>query len=99
MSPLVAGHLLLQLRVVACFFILVGVRVVNVFVPLYYKKIINALTVSYQLGGGGGNHTYLDGSHDGSPDDGSNGLTLPIVPITIYVFLRFLQVCLVTMVI
>ena len=34
----------LQLRVVMCLIILVGVRVTNVFVPIYSKKIVDALT-------------------------------------------------------
>ncbi len=33
----------LQLRVILCILILVGVRVTNVFVPLYSKKIVDAL--------------------------------------------------------
>ena len=31
--------LLLQLNVILCFLLLAGVRVANVFVPLYYKHI------------------------------------------------------------
>nr|AHK05635.1 ATP-binding cassette transporter sub-family B member 6 [Tigriopus japonicus] len=34
----------LQFRVFLCFLLLAGVRVANVFVPLYYKKIVDALT-------------------------------------------------------
>ena len=32
----------LQLRVVFCAFIIIAVRVINVFVPIYYKKIVDA---------------------------------------------------------
>eukprot|EP00095_Tigriopus_kingsejongensis_P008735 maker-scaffold683_size112676-snap-gene-0.16 protein:Tk08735 transcript:maker-scaffold683_size112676-snap-gene-0.16-mRNA-1 annotation:"atp-binding cassette sub-family b member mitochondrial isoform x1" len=34
----------LQLRVLLCLLLLAGVRVANVFVPIYYKKIVDALT-------------------------------------------------------
>ena len=34
----------LQLRVVMCLILLAGVRVINVFVPIYSKNIIDALT-------------------------------------------------------
>lgn len=34
----------LQLRVLLCLVLLAGVRVANVFVPIYYKKIVDALT-------------------------------------------------------
>ena len=36
----------LQLQVVICFLLLTGNRVTNVFVPLYYKKIVDRLTES-----------------------------------------------------
>jgi len=35
---------LLQLRVLACLLLLVLLRVTNVFVPIYYKKIVNSFT-------------------------------------------------------
>lgn len=38
---------LLQLNVILCFILLAGVRVANVFVPIYYKKIVDALTPSH----------------------------------------------------
>ncbi|XP_072028962.1 ATP-binding cassette sub-family B member 6-like [Amphiura filiformis] len=38
------GQYLLQIRVVVCLLILAAGRVINVFVPLLYKEIVNALT-------------------------------------------------------
>ena len=38
---------LLQLNVILCFLLLAGVRVANVFVPIFYKKIVDALTPSH----------------------------------------------------
>jgi len=35
---------LLQLRVMACFVLLILLRVTNVFVPIYYRNIVNSLT-------------------------------------------------------
>ena len=76
------GHRLLQLRVAACFLILVVVRVINVYVPVYYKKIVDGLTsnssvdsVDQQL------HIVIS----------QTGLTLPLASIIIYVLLRFMQ--------
>ena len=37
---------LLQLQVIICFLLLAGNRVINVFVPLYYKKIVDSLSQS-----------------------------------------------------
>lgn len=78
------GRPLLQLRVLACFVILVGGRIINVYVPIYYRNIVNALTPSYMPAS---NHTHqLDTSL------GLSGVTFPLASILIYVFLRFLQV-------
>ena len=78
------GRPLLQLRVLTCFFILVAGRVINVYVPVYYKKIINALTP------GNGTTDQLDLSYGWA--DAATGITFPLVSIIIYTFLRFLQV-------
>ena len=43
------GHLFLQLQVVICLIILGAGRVINVYVPIYYKIIIDALTPSYNV--------------------------------------------------
>ena len=73
---------------VVCFLILVGGRVINVYVPIYYRNIVNALTPSTTPGG---NHTHsLDVVLGISLTD--NGVTFPMASILIYVFLRFLQV-------
>ena len=78
------GHPLLQLQVVICFLILAGGRVINLYVPIYYKIIVNALTpnstqpsqlVDTMLGF---TVTPL-------------GVTFPMGSILIYVFLKFLQ--------
>uniref|UniRef100_H3BEA4 ATP-binding cassette sub-family B member 6 n=2 Tax=Latimeria chalumnae TaxID=7897 RepID=H3BEA4_LATCH len=39
-----AGNFLLQCLVLLCLCLLAAERVINVFVPIYYKKIVNALT-------------------------------------------------------
>ena len=76
------GHPLLQLRVAVCFLILVAVRVINVFVPLYYKKIVDGLTRNSSV-------DRIDKQiHIVVPQ---TGLTLPLGSIIIYVFLRFMQ--------
>ena len=74
------GHRLLQLRVVACFLILVGGRVINVYVPIYYKRIVDSLTPSYSPGNATAGLTVA-----------ANGVRFPFEAILIYVFLRFLQ--------
>jgi len=38
------GHMLLQLAVVLCIILLLAARVVNLFIPLYYKYIVDSLT-------------------------------------------------------
>ncbi len=83
-----SGHYLLQLRVVVCFVILVAGRVINVFVPLYYKNIVNALTPGYN------STSQLDTSLAkslGIPDGGT-GIVFPLASICIYVVLKFMQV-------
>ena len=77
------GHLLLQLRVVACFLLLGTGRVVNVFVPIYYKKIVNALTPNPN------STSHLDAALGLTLSP--TGITLPLASIMIYVLLRFLQ--------
>ena len=86
--PSPAAHRLLQLRVVICFFILVGARVVNVFVPIYYRNIVNALTPT---SGHAGNHTHKLDAALGQTHD-TTGVTFPLTSVLLYVFLRFLQV-------
>ena len=77
------GHPLLQLQVIICLLILASGRVINLYVPIYYKIIINALTPSYNL------TSEFDRSY--GLTDPSTGVTFPVVSILIYVFLRFLQ--------
>ena len=81
------GHLLLQLRVIVCFLLLVSGRVINVYVPIYYKYIINALTPGGS-GGGGNSTSTLELKLSITS---TTTLALPISTIIIYVFLRFLQ--------
>ena len=73
---------------VFCFLILVGGRVINVYVPIYYKKIINALT-PHSIPGGNQTH-MLDEAIGFSVH--SSGVIFPLASVLIYVFLRFLQV-------
>ena len=76
------GQPLLQLRVVVCFLILVAVRVINVYVPIYYKKIVDGLTSNSSA-------SALDRSlHIVLPQ---TGLFLPLASVLLYVLLRFLQ--------
>ena len=77
------GHPLLQLRVVVCFLLLASGRVVNVYVPIYYKKIVNALTPH------GNSTSHLDAAL--GLTHSPTGITLPLASIMIYVLLRFLQ--------
>ena len=76
------GHPLLQLRVAICFLILVAARVINVYVPLYYKKIVDGLSSNSSV-------DALD--HRVNVVVPQTGLTLPLASISIYVLLRFLQ--------
>ena len=76
------GHLILQLRVVICFILLGGGRVINVYVPIYYKTIVNALSPNVNT-----THSF-DLAHGLTA---SNGVTFPYVSILIYVILRFMQ--------
>lgn len=78
------GHPLLQFQVLACFLILASGRVINLYVPIYYKVIVNALTPN---------------SSQPVPQADTLlgvtvtplGVTFPIGSIFIYVFLKFLQ--------
>ena len=80
---------MLQMRVVICFLILVCGRVINVYVPIYYRNIVNALTPTSIPGG---NHTHsLDTALGLSL--AATGVTFPLASILIYVLLKFLQVC------
>ena len=74
-----------------CFLILVGGRVINVYVPIYYRNIVNALTPASAPGG---NHTHSLDVALGVSDE--SGVTFPLASILIYVFLRFLQVRMLT---
>ena len=76
------GHPPLQLRVAACFAILVAVRVINVFVPIYYKNIVDGLTSNSSV------NTF---DHKLNIVVPQTGLTLPLASIIIYVLLRFMQ--------
>ncbi len=77
----------LQVHVVLCFIILISARVINVYVPIYYKKIVDALTPSSNSG----EHSTdsLDIKYGYTEE--STGVTFPLVSILIYVGLRFLQ--------
>eukprot|EP00054_Salpingoeca_dolichothecata_P011328 m.62926 g.62926 ORF g.62926 m.62926 type:complete len:853 (+) comp19412_c0_seq4:117-2675(+) len=65
----------LQLRVLLCLTLLAGGRVVNLFVPLCYKKVVDDLTPK--------------GDQDPQADE--NRLKFPWEAILVYVVLRFLQ--------
>jgi len=83
-----SGHPLLQLRVVTCFLLLAGGRVINVFVPIFYKRIVDALTPSTLPGGNSTNQ--LDSAL--GLTEPTTGVTFPAVSLVLYVLLRFLQV-------
>ena len=82
------GKPTLQLRVAFCFLLLVSGRVINVFVPIYYSKIVNALSPT-----AGGDHYNATDPLDlkYGLTDSTTGVTFPLVSVLIYVFLRFLQ--------
>eukprot|EP00041_Stephanoeca_diplocostata_P034068 m.1143203 g.1143203 ORF g.1143203 m.1143203 type:complete len:915 (+) comp24457_c0_seq16:87-2831(+) len=92
------GHFILQVRIVLCIITLVGIRVVNVLVPLYYKRIIDKLSTQVAP-----DHVTADGFlHSTSAlndmDGADGGATLdaehtefPLGTIVVYVVLRFLQ--------
>ena len=86
------GQYLLQLRVVICFLILAAGRVINVYVPLYYKNIVNALTPNYYPGGNHTNQLDVSFSNHMGIGDAGTGIVFPLVSICIYVLLKFLQV-------
>ena len=73
----------LQLKIVICFLILVGGRVINVYVPIYYKKIVTALTPHNNA------TDQLDLVYGVTARD--MGVTFPVASIVIYVGMRFLQ--------
>ena len=77
------GRPLLQLDVIVCIVILAAGRVINLYVPIYYKIIINSLTPSRNL------TSQFDLAYGFT--DAKTGITFPVVSIFIYVFLRFLQ--------
>ena len=77
------GHPMLQLRVIVCFFILAIGRVVNLYVPIYYKKIVNALTPKQNI------TDSLDLTYGMTINN--TGITFPMISILIYIILRFLQ--------
>ena len=77
------GHPILQLRVIICFVILVAARVVNLYVPIYYKKIVNGLSPKQNM------TDSLDLMYGMTSK--ASGVTFPIASILIYVLLRFLQ--------
>lgn len=77
------GHYLLQLVVIICFLILAAGRVINLYVPIYYKKIVNGLTPQVNT------TDSLDKAFGMTL--GNSGITFPLASILIYVFLRFLQ--------
>ena len=77
------GQLFLQIQIVICLVILAAGRVINLYVPLYYKIIIDALTPNSNL------TSQFDLSY--GLTDTSTGVTFPVASVFIYVFLRFLQ--------
>ena len=79
---------MLQLRVVACFIILAAGRVINVFVPIYYKKIVDGLTFTNN------GTSQLDSSLVASLgiSVGGTKIMFPLGSISIYVMLKFMQV-------
>nr|QHX41459.1 ATP-binding cassette sub-family B member 6 [Halisarca dujardinii] len=75
----------LQVRVLLCFVLLAGGRAVNVFVPIYYKNIVNGLSPTNSSSRSLSVSTeYLGGSV-------GQYIALPWQPLLVYVFLKFLQ--------
>lgn len=80
------GNLFLQVLVLICFIILAAGRAVNLLVPIYYKKIVNALTPTITTPSQG-NETSRFTATGGENEH----VSFPVEYILIYVFLRFLQ--------
>ena len=80
------GNRFLQLMVLICFLILVAGRAVNLLVPIYYKKIVNALTPTSTPNQN--NDTYWGLTATLSENQ---HVSFPVEFILLYVFLRFLQ--------
>lgn len=91
------GHFVLQVRIVLCIITLVGIRIVNVLVPLYYKRIIDKLStqVSPDYVTTNGYLRNASAEEEVTGDvDGTLGAThteFPLTTIVVYVVLRFLQ--------
>ena len=79
------GNLFLQMLVLICFVILVAGRAVNLLVPIYYKKIVNALTPTSTPSQGNGTYKWTSASND------NENISFPLEFILIYILLRFLQ--------
>eukprot|EP00730_Choanoeca_flexa_P007080 TRINITY_DN12277_c0_g2_i1.p1 TRINITY_DN12277_c0_g2~~TRINITY_DN12277_c0_g2_i1.p1 ORF type:complete len:794 (+),score=176.63 TRINITY_DN12277_c0_g2_i1:176-2383(+) len=79
------GQRLLQARVVLCIAMLAAGRVVNLYVPLTYKRIVDVLTPAP-----GGNHITAD-NNDINADNNGDTVPFPVSIILVYVGLRFLS--------
>jgi len=84
----ITGQYLLQLKVVVCFLILVAGRVINVFVPIFYKIIVTELTT----GQNNQTNSYDVSFTNALGIENTIGIVFPLTPICIYVVLKFLQV-------
>ena len=73
----------LQTRLVLCMVFVLSVRVVNVFVPILNKNIIDALAVRHQFASYYMTNTYGQGE--------SGEIYFPLADILMYTFLRLLQ--------
>ena len=79
------GNMFLQMLVLICFVILVAGRAVNLLVPIYYKKIVNALTPTSTPSQGNGTYKWTSASNN------NEHISFPVEFILIYILLRFLQ--------
>ena len=79
------GNMFLQLLVLICFLILAAGRAVNLLVPIYYKKIVNALTPTSTPSQGNETYKWTATLND------NQHISFPVEFILIYILLRFLQ--------
>ncbi|KAJ3183991.1 Homocysteine S-methyltransferase 1 [Gaertneriomyces sp. JEL0708] len=79
----------LKLMIIACFGLLVIGRVVNLLVPLQYKRVVDSLGGAMGYGVGKSTHSGNGGGE--APGNGSGPSEIPYGPILMFVLLRFLS--------
>lgn len=81
----------LQLRVLVCLVLLGGVRVANVFVPIYYKEIVDSFSVANGTVVANGSASAAAAAGSGSGDGSLTGLQFPWRVILVWVVFKLIQ--------